>query len=465
MRKFENLRNPILPLDLHIPDSEAHVMSDGRLYVYGSYDENEKAFCSDKYVVVSTEDMKEWTVHDISLKADQIPWINDSTVPRKSGIDWDNPTPMIKDMMKMAEQQGMDAKDWFEIAPERIIDPLLFAPDCIEKDGKYYLYFCINDNSEGVAVSEKPEGPFKNPVKLPCHGIDPAVFVDDDGKAYYYWGQFRSHGVELNKDMTSFKENQVDNLVTEEEHYFHEGSSMRKRDGHYYYVYANIERGKPTCLGYSMGSSPLGPFEYKGIIIDNEKCDPASWNNHGSIECIDGQWYVFYHRCSRGKQQYRRLCVEKIHFLEDGTIPEVKMTSQGAGEPFKAGEMIYGYQACELSGTAYIDLNEKDGIALEENYPEILRNISDGDEAVFRYVNIEKENNTIEIIYKGNAEVRIFLDDKEYVTVKTGDEQIKENSTLVRKNVIQMQTDPGVYELKMKFLNPEMFELMAFVIK
>lgn len=57
-----------------------------------------------------------------------------------------------------------------------------------------------------------------------------------------------------------------------------------------------MERGKPTALGYATGKTPLGPFTYQGIIIDNEECDPASWNNHGSIECIDGQWYVFYHQ-------------------------------------------------------------------------------------------------------------------------------------------------------------------------
>lgn len=459
MRKYKNVRNPILPSGIYIPDSEAHVMSDGRLYIYGSRDENEKAFCSNRYIVVSTSDMEEWTIHDTSLKAEEITWINDRNIPRKSGIDWDNPTPMIKDMMHMAEEQGMDVKSWFEIDADRVIDPLLFAPDCIEKDGKYYLYFCLNDSSEGVAISEKPEGPFKDPVKIPCHGIDPAIFIDEDGKAYYYWGQFRSHGVELNEDMMSFKDNKVDDLVTEEEHFFHEGSSMRKKDGIYYYVYADIERGKPTCLGYSTGTSPLGPFDYKGIIIDNDKCDPASWNNHGSIECINGQWYVFYHRCSRGKQQYRRLCAEKITFLEDGTIPEVKMTSQGLGDPFKAGEIIYGYQACELSGTAYIDLND------DENYPEVLKNISDGDEAVFRYVEIEKENNTIEITYKGNAKISVYLNDKEKAVVETKVEQKKDAGMTLNKTAMQIKVEPGVYELKIKFSTPEMFELMAVVIK
>lgn len=210
----------------------------------------------------------------------------------------------------------------------------------------------MSDDSEGVAVSDSPTGPFRNPVQLPCGGIDPAIFIDDDGQAYYYWGQLFSHGVKLGGDMMSFNEEEiVDNLVTEEEHFFHEGSSMRKIGDTYYYVYADMERGKPTSLGYSTGKSPMGPFTYRGIIIDNDGCDPESWNNHGSIECVNGQWYVFYHRCSRGVQQHRRLCIEPIEILEDGTIPEVKMTSQGPGKPFgKGDEDAEGFTGVTVEG-------------------------------------------------------------------------------------------------------------------
>ena len=169
-----------------------------------------------------------------------------------------------------------------------------------------------------------------------------------------------SHGVKLNEDMISFDEGAVvHDLVTEEEHYFHEGSSMRKIRDTYYYVYADMERGKPTALGYSTGKSPLGPFTYRGIVIDNDHCDPESWNNHGSIECVNGQWYVFYHRCSRGTQRYRRLCAEPITINPDGTINEVKMTSQGVGTPFAPGETMMGYQACELQGKVYIGVEEQ----------------------------------------------------------------------------------------------------------
>ncbi len=209
---------------------------------------------------------------------------------------------------------------------------------------------------------------------MACAGIDPAVFTDDDGKSYYYWGQFRSCGVPLNEDMVTFDETKVvHRLLTEEAHGFHEGSSMRKRNGIYYYVYPCLYRvGRPTCLAYATSNSPLGPFTYRGILIDSAKCDPESWNIHGSIECFHGQWYVFYHRSSKNSRYNRRMCVEKIFFREDGTIEEVKMTSIGAGEPFATGETIPAWRACEVDGGAYID-----GESLI---------MPDGGSAVFRYV-------------------------------------------------------------------------------
>ena len=292
-----------------------------------------------------------------------IPWPNDKKRKKYCVVDMGlkNPTPVYRQLHKeMHIPLGLIPKsvrpqniDFGAFVPNK---HLLYARDCAFKNGKYYLCFCMSDYSEGVATSDSPEGPVRNPVRLPCGGIDPAIFIDDDGSAYYYWGQFRANGVKLNADMVSFDEkNVVKGIVTEEEHGFHEGSSMRKRKGIYYYVYPCIFRkGRPTCLAYATSNSPLGPFTYRGVIVDNAKCGPDSWNIHGSIEEFHGQWYVFYHRCSGTGRANRRLCLEKIYFNEDGTIDEVKMTSQGAGEPFKAGECIEDWRACEVEGGAYI---------------------------------------------------------------------------------------------------------------
>ena len=446
--KYENQRNPILPLSVHIPDSEAHVMPDGRLYVYGSFDNREDVYCSGEYHVVSTPDMKHWEIGDSpSMASEDVPWFYDPDAPKYPGIDWSHPTPFI---LKMLAEHAED-REAFEKEDDTTKPALLFAPDCIEKDGNYYLYFCMNDDSEGVAVSDSPKGRFRNPVQLPCGGIDPAVFIDDDGQAYLYWGQLFSHGVPLNGDMVSFDREKIqDDLVTEEEHFFHEGSSMRKIGDTYYYLYADMERGKPTALGYSTGKSPLGPFTYRGIIIDNDGCDPESWNNHGSIQCFGGQWYVFYHRCSRGTQRNRRLCVEKINILPDGSIPEVKMTSQGVGEPFSPGEKIMGYQACEVHGGCYIDVDDV--------YGEKLTQMDAGMEAVFRYVRSGNCWESIQVTASGKGRIQVLLDGRQAGEV----EACSDSFTTVSA---RLEAGPGEYELCLRVAEGEGIEIAEIVLR
>ncbi len=419
MRTYENSRNPILPPEIHIPDGEPHVMPDGKLYVYGSFDERRagegEAYCSGKYHVVSTPDGRRWTIHDTALDVEEIPWAGAADTPRYPSLaDWAHPTPfmiqMIREMtkgksaeelMEMGKQyqEQMAAKEGKDLSGKK---PELYAPDCAFQNGKYYLYFCTSDGLEGVAVSDRPEGPFRNAAQLPCGGIDPAVFVDDDGQAYYYWDQFFSRGVPLNEDMVSFDPDRIrENLVTEEEHHFHEGSSMRKIGDTYYYIFADVERGKPTALGYATAGSPMGPFVYRGIIIDSADCDPESWNNHGSIECFNGQWVVCYHRSSHNSRANRRMCMEKITVLPDGTIPEVKMTSQGLGEPFRAGERMEGFRVCGLTGGAYV------GGPFED---ERIVNLSAGCEMIFRYLDGTETYKAAELEGTGRGELEIRLD-------------------------------------------------------
>lgn len=395
-------RNPLLPSEVLVPDGEPHVFGD-RLYVYGSWDIQKDDYCSGEYHVVSTEDMLQWTVHPLAFSLKDIPWHGNRKNYPTVDMDMRDPAPFFRNMLR-------DMKvpmDWIPrfLRPGKIAlgkyisirEDRLYAPDCAFRDGKYYLYFCTRSYMEGVAVSDQPEGPFRDAVQLPCGGIDPAVFVDEDGKAYYYWGQFRANGVELNSDMLGFrKKNVKERIITEEEHGFHEGSSMRKRNGIYYFIYPCIYReGRPTCLAYATSDHPLGPFTYRGIIVDNAKCDPQSWNIHGSIECFRGQWYVFYHRSSKNSGCCRRLCVEPITFNEDGTINEVKMTSIGAGAPFVLGETIEGWRACEVEGGAYIEGTDLIMPA--------------GSRAVFRYIRTERAVNNVIIRQKENAEIKTFL--------------------------------------------------------
>lgn len=95
-------------------------------------------------------------------------------------------------------------------------------------------------------------------------GIDPAIFLDDDGQAYYYWGQHSLRGGRLKENMRELEPGSVNRaLLTESEHGFHEGASLRKRNGLYYLVYTDISGGRASCLSYAVSDNPLGPV-YKG---------------------------------------------------------------------------------------------------------------------------------------------------------------------------------------------------------
>lgn len=357
-------QNPISPPGIYFADPSAHIFSDGRLYLYGSTDESCDHWCSWKHDVVSTSDMKNWS--------------------------------MANDVFASKGENDQVAYN----------ESLLFAPDCIEKDGIFYMYYCQPDrlNAEGVATSKNPTGPFTNgkPLNIGQHNqIDPAVFIDDDGTAYYIWGQFSLKMAKLKPNMIELDTSTIQSdILTEEEHFFHEGAYMTKRSGIYYLVFADISReDKPTCIGYATSESPFGPYTYRGVIVDNDGCNPNNWNNHGSIAEFNGQWYVFYHRSTHGCRIMRKSCVEKISFLPDGSIPEVEMTSQGAGPPLDAKKELDAARACLLQGNVRIELSSADN--------EVLRGFKNGDKAIFKYLDFGTgvRSVTIRVMPKSDGEL------------------------------------------------------------
>jgi arabinoxylan arabinofuranohydrolase len=344
--------NPILPIQHFVPDAEARLWQDGRLYLYGSYDiSGRTSYCSWEYRVFSSDDLLHWQDHGQSFR---------STPPHAS-LDWTR-------------------------AP-------LYAPDCIYHNGRYYLFFCDSNGREGVAESHHPAGPFTDAhpvVGADGDGIDPAALVDDDGQVYYYWGQFHLRGAKLQVDLRAIQPDTLHTaLLTEAEHGFHEGASIRKRGDLYYLVYTDISRGRATSLAYAVSSSPLGPFTKGGIIIDNTGCDPETWNNHGSIAEFKGNWYVFYHRSSQASNFNRRVCVEPIRFNAGGGIDEVEMTTQGVSGPLPAGQHMEAWRACLLGGTlrtAAAGPTEHDPAIRE-----YLTHIHHGDWAAFKYIDFDAQ--------------------------------------------------------------------------
>lgn len=318
------MANPYLPNWEYIPDGEPRVFGD-RIYVYGSHDRKDSIdFCDYKLKVWSApvSDPTKWVCHgDIFRSRDG----HDSP----SDVDW--------------------------------TDELLFAPDVVERGGKYYLYAYIVNAKGCVAVADRPEGPFRllsrYEYDIPNHYdngtfIDPGVLVDDDGRVYIYCGYQGSYMCELEDNMYeavpgSYK---LDIIPTAEPHCFFEACSPRKINGTYYLIYSP-QRG--SCLDYATSDSPTGPFTYRGTIIDNGIDFPGG-NDHGSVCCINGQWYIFYHRMTNGTIMSRRGCVERIEILPDGTIPQVEMTSLGFEESLNPYDFTQADTACVLKGGCYI---------------------------------------------------------------------------------------------------------------
>ena len=318
------MANPYLPNWEYIPDGEPRVFGD-RIYVYGSHDRKDSIdFCDYKLKVWSApvSDPTKWVCHgDIFRSRDG----HDSP----SDVDW--------------------------------TDELLFAPDVVERGVKYYLYAYIVNAKGCVAVADRPEGPFRllsrYEYDIPNHYdngtfIDPGVLVDDDGRVYIYCGYQGSYMCELKDNMYeavpgSYK---LDIIPTAEPHRFFEACSPRKINGTYYLIYSP-QRG--SCLDYATSDSPTGPFTYRGTIIDNGIDFPGG-NDHGSVCCVNGQWYIFYHRMTNGTIMSRRGCVERIEILPDGTIPQVEMTSLGFEESLNPYDFTQADTACVLKGGCYI---------------------------------------------------------------------------------------------------------------
>lgn len=363
-------QNPISPPGIYIADPSAHVWKDGKLYIYGSLDENCTNYCSYLHHVLTTSDLKSWVLYKNAFSS------------KGSG----------------------DAVLYN--------DNLLFAPDAAFKRDTFYMYYCQpgKEFAEGVATSLSPTGPFKNGRNIFLNNlnqIDPCVFTDDDGQSYYLWGQFTLKMAKLKSNMRELDLSTLkDSVLTEGVHHFHEGAFLTRRNGLYYLIYADISRGDaPTCIGYATSKSPFGPYKYGGVIIDNNYCNPGNWNNHGSIAEFQGKWYVFYHRSTNGCNIMRKACVEPIVFKPDGSIPEVEMTSQGASEPLSSQSVIQAEWACLLSGHIRFQQFSDAG--------EELGQINNGDKFCYKYIDFGSGQDSLMIAFSStgiSGKLHVYID-------------------------------------------------------
>ncbi len=226
----------------------------------------------------------------------------------------------------------------------------LWAPSIIAANGKYYLFFGGNDiqnNNEyggiGVAVADKPSGPFKDALGKPlidqfhngAQPIDQFVYKDDNGQYYmYYGGWAHCNMVKLSPDLLSlvpfedgsyYKSLEIEGYV--------EGAFMLKRNNKYYFMWSEgTWTGSDYCVAYAIGDSPFGPFKRIGKILQEDP-EIGTGAGHHSVIQIPGkdEWYIFYHRHPLGdlNGHHREVCVEQMYFNPDGTIKPVKITNEG----------------------------------------------------------------------------------------------------------------------------------------
>ncbi|MFF4629272.1 family 43 glycosylhydrolase [Streptomyces griseorubiginosus] len=214
-------------------------------------------------------------------------------------------------------------------------DSRAWAPTIAEKDGKYYFYFCADANI-GVAVSDSPTGPFKDALGKPLlkaglysgQMIDPAVFTDDDGQSYLYWGNGRAYVAPLNADMTSLDLTKMKDITPGD---YREGSFVIKRGGTYYFMWSENDTGDENYrVAYATGPSPTGPWTERGVILEKDLSLGIKGPGHHSVVHVPNtdDWYIAYHRFAipGGDGTHRETTVDKLEFDADGLIKKVVPT-------------------------------------------------------------------------------------------------------------------------------------------
>lgn len=295
-------QNPIIRNQFSA-DPSARVFGD-KVYVFPSHDilasEGKGRigwFCMEDYHVFSSSDLTEWTDHGVVVTQNKIGWVRPDSYS-------------------------------------------MWAPDCIERNGKYYFYFPTSPKDTatygrgftvGVATADKPEGPYTpepTPIKG-VRGIDPNVFIDKDGQAYLYWSAGNIYAAKLKSNMLEL-DSKVDTLGALPTKGLKEGPYLFERNGIYYLTYPHVEN-KIERLEYAISNNPLGPFKFTGVLMDESAS--GCWTNHHSVIQFKGQWYLFYHNkdYSPGFDKARSIRADSLFFNPDGTIQKVIPTFRGIG--------------------------------------------------------------------------------------------------------------------------------------
>jgi arabinoxylan arabinofuranohydrolase len=272
----------------------------GRVYVYCSRDDNNNdAYDIIDYTLISSDDMVNWTDHGEVFK-----------VPRDAS--WANRA---------------------------------YAPGCVEREGKFYLYFPDGGSSIGVAVGERPEGPFKDALgkaivnkSMPNCNVewlfDPAAYIDDDGQAYLYFGGGQNTAgtnlrvIKLNKDMISTS----GTAETIKAPKSFEAAFVHKYNDKYYFTYSTDFSSGAAKIDYMISDNPMTGFTHKGTVLPNPPENMGN-NNHASIVEYKNKWYIFYPDRSVSNEVYARsVNVDILTYNTDGTMKQSTCTVNGPAQ-------------------------------------------------------------------------------------------------------------------------------------
>ena len=297
-------QNPIVR-DQFSADPTARVFN-GKVYVFPSHDIlapegkglRKDWFCMADYHVFSSENLTDWTDHGMIVSQNKVAWVDSTSYS-------------------------------------------MWAPDCVEKNGKYYFYFPANKKVAdangrkgfgiGVAIADQPEGPYiplPEPIKG-LNGIDPNVFIDKDGQAYIYCAMGNIVVAKLKDNMTELaSEPQI--IANLPQKGLKEGPFLFERNNIYYLTIPHVEN-KIERLEYATGDNPMGPFKMTGVVMDESPMN--CWTNHQSFVEYKGQWYLFYHQDAYSPKfdKNRSICIDSLFFNSDGTIRKVTPTLRGVG--------------------------------------------------------------------------------------------------------------------------------------
>ena len=336
-----------------------------------------KLLCAGFAMTVCSSVMADNPIVQTIFSTDPAPLVDGNTIYVYTGHDEDNAdffwmfdwrVYASKDMVNWTDLGVPLSFEAFEWADDRA-----WAPQTVKRNGRYYMYVPVhskisNTMAIGVAVADSPEGPFKDAIGAPLADgswdyIDPTVLIDDDGRAYIYWGNPNIYFAELNPDMISLKtpiqkiEQSVEGFGapspdkrvkdTKYKDMYTEGPWIMKRNGKYYLLYA--AGGVPEHIAYSMADTPTGPWKYMGEIMP--LCDTGSFTNHCGVADFKG----------------RSIAVEEFDFNPDGTFPVIMPTDKGVNpvatlDPFCRNEA----ETMAFSKGVKADLNARTGVYISD---------------------------------------------------------------------------------------------------